>query len=210
MNINKKIKKVLSVILSFAMIFMFTQPVLAKDTTQSNEDYSAILNEYGLDGELVEKVLDVSEHIFFNENGTSLVTDLSDNDLSKTYGFTDQQIVDFHSILDGTYQPPELTKTMPSTRANRFYLSNSDLTAGVFAILGTAAAAGPAALMAAWTSISSALAGPLGTIAGMAVSALGYAFFADLALKITGALAQGKGVAFYLEWGFPPVRAEIE
>ena len=210
MNINKKIKKALSFILSFAMIFMFTQPVLAKDTTQSDEDYSAILNEYGLDGELIEKVLDVSEHIFFNENGTSLLTDLSDDDLSETYEFTNRQIADFHSILDGTYQPPDPTKTMPITRANRFYLSNSDLTAGVFAILGTAAAAGPAALMAAWTSISSALAGPLGTIAGLAVSALGYAFFADLALKITGALAQGKGVAFYLEWGFPPVRAEIE
>lgn len=210
MSINRKFKKVLSIVLSFAMAFMFAQPALAKDITPSNEDYSAILNEYGLDGNLVEKVLDVSEHIFFNENGTSLTTDLSDEDLSETYGFTSQQITDFHAILAGTYQPPEPTKTMPSTRASRYYLSNADLSAGVFAVLGTAAAAGPAALMAAWTSISSALAGPLGTIAGIAVSALGYAFFADLALKITGALAQGKGVAFYLDWGFPPVRAEIE
>ena len=44
----------------------------------------------------------------------------------------------------------------------------------------------------------------------MAVSALGYAFFVDLAAKIVGAIAQGKGVAFYLDWGFPPVSAKIE
>ncbi|MFR4352752.1 MAG: hypothetical protein ACLT3H_14000 [Roseburia sp.] len=64
--------------------------------------------------------------------------------------------------------------------------------------------------MAAWTSISTALAGPLGTVAGFTTAALGTAFFLDLSLKITGALVQGKGVAFYLDWGIPPVRTAIE
>ena len=214
MSMSKKFKKIISALLAVVLCFTFVQPVLAKDNSDAisnnNIQYSKVLNEYGLDGNLIEKVLGVSEHIFFNDDGVTLRTDLSDEDLSTTYGFTTQQIVDFHSILKGTYQPPESSKIMRSNRANRFYLSNSDLTAGVFAVLGTAAAAGPAALMAAWTGVSSALAGPLGTIGSMAVSALGYAFFADLALKITGAIAKGKGVAFYLDWGFPPVRAEIE
>lgn len=89
-------------------------------------------------------------------------------------------------------------------------LSYQDLTAGVFAVLGTAAAAGPAALMAAWTSVSTALAGPLGTVAGISTAVLGSVFFADLAVKITGAIVQGKGVAFYLDWGIPPVKTAIE
>ncbi len=212
---NKKLKKVISVFLSLAMVLLYAQPTFAKSETppsapSTNTDYVEVLNEYGLDGDLVGKIMNVSDHIYFNEAKNALRTDLSDKELSAGYGFSDQQISDFHTILDGTYQPPELSKTLPTTRAERFYLSNQDLTGGVFAVLGTAAAAGPAALMATWTSVSSALAGPLGTIAGMAVSALGYAFFVDLAAKIVGAIAQGKGVAFYLDWGFPPVSAKIE
>lgn len=212
---NKKFKKVISVFLSLAMVLLYAQPAFAKSETPSsvpntNTDYVEVLNEYGLDGDLVGKVMSVSDHIYFNEDNNALRTDLSDKELSAIYSFSNQQVSDFHAILDGTYQPPEPSKTLATTRAARFYLSNQDLTAGVFAVLGTAAAAGPAALMAAWTSVSSALAGPLGSIAGMAVSALGYAFFADLAAKIVGAIAQGKGVAFYLDWGFPPVSAKIE
>ena len=196
---NKKLKKVISVFLSLAMVLLYAQPTFAKSETppsapSTNTDYVEVLNEYGLDGDLVGKIMNVSDHIYFNEAKNALRTDLSDKELSAGYGFSDQQISDFHTILDGTYQPPELSKTLPTTRAERFYLSNQDLTGGVFAVLGTAAAAGPAALMATWTSVSSALAGPLGTIAGMAVSALGYAFFVDLAAKIVGAIAQGKRV----------------
>lgn len=50
----------------------------------------------------------------------------------------------------------------------------------------------------------------LGIIVGMSTAVLGSVFFADLALKITGALVQGKGVAFYLDWGIPPVTTAIE
>ena len=64
--------------------------------------------------------------------------------------------------------------------------------------------------MAAWTTVSSALAGPLGTVAGISTAVLGAAFFADLAMKITGAVVQGKGVAFYLSWAIPPVKTVIE
>lgn len=214
-------KSFLSLILSIMMIITISLSASAKDTNSPYMDQEAAalesiyfckdLNEYGLDGDLVMRVLTVSNHIFFTEDETSLRTDLSDAELYDQYGFSKNQVVDFHAILDGTYQPPTPIVPMPSTRAAaRFYLSYQDLTAGVFAVLGTAAAAGPAALMAAWTSVSTALAGPLGTIAGISTAVLGSVFFADLAVKITGAIVQGKGVAFYLDWGIPPVKTAIE
>lgn len=89
-------------------------------------------------------------------------------------------------------------------------MSNAMLMSGAAAALVVAAETSPAALMAAWVTVSSALTGPLGTVAGFSTAVLGSMFFADLAVKITGAVVQNKGVAFYLTWGIPPVETEIE
>ena len=88
----------------------------------------------------------------------------------------------------------------------RFYISYDDLTAGVFAVL----AAGPEPLAAAWVGVSSMIGGPVGTVVSGGVALLGIGFFVNLAGKILGAIAQGKGVALYLDWGFPPIVPEIE
>lgn len=77
-------------------------------------------------------------------------------------------------------------------------------------MLVTAAEAGPEALAAAFVGLSSMMAGPVGTIIGGGVALLGTGFFIALAMKITGALAQGKGLAFYPQWDFPPLKVEIE
>lgn len=212
---NKTSHKIISTSLSVAMLLFTAQPAFAASDTPvddftSNISYAETLNEYGLDGNLMEKVMSVLDHIYFDKDNNTLQTDLSDDDLASVYNFTYQQLINFHAILEGTYQPPKLTKTLPETRSTRYYLSYQDLTQGVLAVLGSAAAPGPAALMAAWTGVSSALSGPLGTVASVGVSILGYGFFANLAFKITGAIAQQKGVAFYLDWGVPPVTAEIE
>lgn len=223
-------KKLLSIVLCVAMIFSLSATAFAAENSTENEtnihaeDISLSettknsidqLDSAGFDGDLIEKLLTVSNHITFSDNRKSLEIDLSDEVLSEEYGFTAQQLVDFKSILDGTYQPAKIDTKLyvspfSSRSAARFYLSNADLKAGTFAVLAAAAQVGPAALMAAWTSISTALAGPLGTVAGLSTAMLGGAFFADLALKITGALVQGKGVAFYLDWGIPPVTTAIE
>lgn len=221
----KIFKKLFVSIMSFVLLvgispinaFAFETNIHDQDVILTSSEKKNInqLNSIGIDTELVTKLLTVSNHIYFNDDQTSLKIDLSDDILIKEYEFTEQQLSDFKAILDGTYQSSainyNLSENAPMTRAaKRFYLSNSDLQAGTFAVLATAAQAGPAALMAAWTSISTALAGPLGTIAGLGTAILGGAFFADLALKITGALVQGKGVAFYLDWGIPPVTVAIE
>lgn len=229
-----KFKKIISLCLTFIMLFsLSTSAFAAGSTNDSLKKMPPIdvqeLNDYGLDGELLIKVLEVAPHIVFSDDGTTLATDLSDDTLLDEFNFTDKQLVNFKAILDGTYQPPSAQNSsipripldtyqsqgqdespIVSKAAARFYLSNYDLTSGVFAILGTAASVGPAALMAAWTGVSTALAGPLGTVAGFSTAILGGVFFADLALKITGALVEGKGVAFYLDWGIPPVSTVIE
>ena len=76
--------------------------------------------------------------------------------------------------------------------------------------MATAAGSSPEALAAAWVGVSTMIGGPVGTIVAGGVALLGIGFFVNLAFKITGALAQGKGVALYLEWGFPPIVPEIE
>ncbi|MBS4761200.1 hypothetical protein KG089_00590 [Carnobacteriaceae bacterium zg-ZUI252] len=92
----------------------------------------------------------------------------------------------------------------------RFYMSNDDLKAGIFAFVGSAASAGPVALMSAWTALTTMTLGPLGTVGSIGAALLGASFFADLALKITGAMNSGKGIALYPKWGWPPFDAIIE
>lgn len=218
-------KRLLAIFMSCALIlsvapmnvFAMENNIHDNDVVLTNNDMENIeqLESFGVDVELVTKLLTVSKYIKFNADQKTLRVDLSDDVLEKEYGFTVTQLKDFNAILAGTYQSSNIgvntTGNIITTRsAARFYLSNNDLQAGTFAVLATAAQAGPAALMAAWTSISTALAGPLGIIVGMSTAVLGSIFFADLALKITGALVQGKGVAFYLDWGIPPVTTAIE
>jgi len=52
--------------------------------------------------------------------------------------------------------------------------------------------------------------GPVGAAISGAAGLLGATYFVDLATKITGAVAQGKGITWYSKWGFPPITAEIE
>lgn len=164
----------------------------------------------GVDTELLCKIIDVSSYLEFGSDGRSLTTTLTDEQLVTDYGFTDAQVADFRAILDGTYKPPAPPEGIYTERSARFYISNADLQAGAFAVLATAANAGPEALAAAFVGVSSMMGGPVGSVIGGGVALLGTGFFIALAAKITGALVQGKGVAFYPQWDFPPLRVEIE
>lgn len=181
--------------------------------TESEKSSIKELEEFGVDAELMIKLLEVSNYIQLNKDGKTLSVNLSDQVLTNEYGFSNTQLKDFKAVLDGTYQLDSIEYSGPVAETYAVkagYLSYNALTAGVFASLTAAAAVGPAALMAAWTLASTALAGPLGTVAGLSTAVLGAAFFADLAVKITGAVVQRKGVAFYLDWGIPPVKTAIE
>ena len=69
---------------------------------------------------------------------------------------------------------------------------------------------GPAALEAAFFAWGAVSGGPIGAAIAGAAGLLGEAYFVDLAAKITGAVAQGKGITWYSKWIFPPITVEIE
>lgn len=50
----------------------------------------------------------------------------------------------------------------------------------------------------------------IGTIGGVITGMFGTAFFADMAMKIIGAIESGKGIAIYTVWAFPPVEIAID
>lgn len=169
----------------------------------------------GVDVQLACKIVEIGQSLSTSEDGRTIRTTLSDRELVEEYGFTKTQVRDFRAILSGTYVQPFDVRGLDSvsTRASsgaRFYISNQDLKAGAFAIIATAASTSPEALAAAFVAVSSMIGGPIGSALAAGVSLLGIGFFADLAVKITGALVRGKEVAFYTKWGFPPIVARIE
>ena len=90
--------------------------------------------------------------------------------------------------------------------ARILYIDNATLTTGTASMLFAAAQVSPAALMAAWTAFTATFSGPI----AIGSSVLGALFFGDLAAKIVGAGIEGRGIAFYADWGIPPLKAKIE
>ncbi|WP_347301460.1 hypothetical protein [Dolosigranulum savutiense] len=170
-----------------------------------------------LNSNLVEKVAKVGSYIYFKDNSVDLDISLSDQELMNNFGFSEQETRELRKVLSSTYQVSadnsrvKNQTTTFSTRQSgkRVYLSNDALTAGVASSLLVAAQTSPAALKAAFIALGSSV-GPVGAVVAAGAAGFGAAFFADLAMKITGAIAQGRGVAFYFDWGWPPVDPVIE
>lgn len=230
-----KVKTIISMILIFTLIFSFISPASASENPEKNQDKVVLTEEerasiyelesQGVDADLAIKVLEVSHHVEYEADQQTLRVNLSDDELKNEYGFSESQVENFDEILEGTYQnsnadsidespasqvtsSPQVSTSSSGYRAG--YLTYQQLTAGTFAVLGSAAAVGPAALQVAWASVSTALGGPLGAVAGISTAVLGGWFFSDLTVKILGAINQRSGVAFYLDWGVPPVSTAIE
>ena len=194
---------------TFLTLFNDSKNIYADELTNNISTVSNYnLNDYGVDTALLEKILTVGKHINFAKDGKALTTDLSDEELIETYKFTNEQLLNFHKILSGTYVPPKPKKPIYPDRA-KFYISNNQLKGGVFVALTIAAEQGPAALAATFTSLAS-LMGPLGTVIGAGISVLGTGFFIDAAIKIAGAVSKGKGLEISTQWGFPPVQIVIK
>lgn len=162
--------------------------------------------------EFVQRVISLGGHLRFKDESGALSVDLTDADLRDRYGFDKNDVTHLRVIIvESARADKSIYESDYAVRSGaRFYISNEDLTVGAFAVLATAAASSPEALAAAWVGVSSMIGGPVGTVAAAGVAVLGIGFFANLAFKITGALAQGKGVALYVDWGFPPLVPEIE
>lgn len=162
----------------------------------------------------------VGKHFDFDEND-KLILNISDKELITRYNLNNSDLEELHRII--AIKNPKINKKItenmknnatiqraPSSYAGRVYIDHISLTSGMLASLGAAAYAGPATLAAAWTAVATAAAGPIGSIGGVITGMFGTAFFADMAMKIIGAIESGKGIAIYTVWAFPPVEIAIE
>lgn len=161
----------------------------------------------------LELISNVGEHIDYDDEG-NLKSDLNDDQLRSDYGFEDKDVSFFHSVLaedESIVQHKENEPKIVTTYDHKLgHISNSDLTVGTAATLTAAAMEGPATLEAAFFAWGAVAGGPIGAAISGAAGLLGATYFVDLATKITGAVAQGKGITWYSKWGFPPITAEIE
>ena len=142
---------------------------------------------------------------------TNIEIKSTDAELQDKYGFSTTEIQRLHEVVEQNNSGK--ARTLPTGEgdftaedARILYLSNNALTAGVGMSLVAAAEVGPAALAAAWTAFTATFSGPI----AIGTAILGGTFFADLAVKILGAVAENKGIAIYAKWGIPPLKAEIE
>lgn len=169
------------------------------------------------DENLATKIANIGSYISFEDDSENLQISLSDQELKEHFNFDSLEIEQLHMILNGEYDTTiynsetnnSVTTFSTQKSGKRLYLSNHTLTAGAASALLIAAQTSPAALKASFVALSTSV-GPIGTLVAAGAAGFGASFFADLALKITGAVAQGKGVAFYFDWGWPPVSSAIE
>ncbi|WP_282925794.1 hypothetical protein [Helcococcus kunzii] len=209
----KKIKKIICIMMVVLLGFNSSGFVLA----HNEEKESLYINKNNKElQEVLDVIIRVGNHLIFDEDG-QLIVNISDQELTQKYNLSFLQLDRLYEIINLknekviTKNEEKITlKRAPDNYIGRFYLDHISLTTGTLASLGAAAYAGPGALAAAWTALSTAAAGPIGTIGGAISGILGTAFFADLALKIVGAIESGKGIAIYTLWAFPPVQVAIE
>lgn len=160
--------------------------------------------------ELLKKISTVLDKFYYD--GDTPKISLSNSELKNEYGFTNTEIENLNNILEGNYTEdpaysPSNQGVVRSADGNRLlYMDKEFLVAGAGTVLFAAAQAGPAALMAAWTAFTATFSGPI----AIGTAVLGATWFADFAVKITGAVAQGKGVGIYSKWGVPPLEVRIE
>ena len=162
------------------------------------------------DAKFIEKVSQAGQEFKYVDE-TKIEVQSTDQELQDKYGFSENEVKKLHQVVDQNNSGQ--TKTLQTGEgdfttedARILYLSHDALVAGIGASLVAAAEVSPAALAAAWTAFTATFSGPI----AIGTAVLGSMFFADLAMKLTGAVVQGKGVAFYTRWGIPPLKAEIE
>lgn len=206
-KVRKYLARIIACILSMATLLVVA-PVANASVPDAQSDGYVPCAVPSVDTELENllwKIVDVGE--YFSFEGDRLTISLSEEQLKTDYGFSDAEYV---FLVDNVLNPPtediQDIESLPTTYAScsGVYISYIDFTVGF-----AASSVSPAALAAAFTAVASALSGPVGTIIAGGVAVLGIGFFADLATKIIGAVAQGKGVCLTLAWEFPPLKSEI-
>lgn len=222
-NFSKSIVSCISATVAIGISGVVSYPAHAESTApQSVSSVSPTLGSFSANsnetGEAYANLVDTLKHEFTFDRDGNLALKSSMRDLAKKYSLTDVEVSQLDTLLNtantSTGSVAQSISTAPRAvvagdrgdGARILYIDNATLTTGTASMLFAAAQVSPAALMAAWTAFTATFSGPIAI--GSAV--LGSLFFADLAMKIVGAGVEGRGIAFYADWGIPPLTAKIE
>lgn len=222
-KVSKSIVSCISATLAIGISGLVSYPAHAESTTpKSVSSVSPTLASFSTSssetGEAYANLVDTLKHEFTFDRDGNLALKSSTDDLAKKYSLTDVEVSQLDALLNtantSTGSVAQSSPTAPRAvaagdrgdGARILYLDNATLTAGAASMLFAAAQVSPAALMAAWAAFTATFGGPI----AIGAAILGSAFFADLAVKIVGAGVEGRGIAFYADWGIPPLKAKIE
>lgn len=197
-----KVKKIGALLLSLILCCnMFTFAISAAEGVAY---YSSDIHLSAEDQEFLEKVVSVGEFYYIDNN--ELKISLEKDELVNLYGYSDSDYSRLMDTVIGTYVAEEDNVIQPYVFIENatLYITHEDLSAGVFAVLVTAAAAGPAAIAAALTTIGTMLAGPVGTFITGLLAALSAPSLVELGVKVTQAVATGKGLYIKPVLSYPP------
>lgn len=203
----KKIKKILSGII--AIILCFNICAVSAFAAEANDEeayYASDLQWSAEDQEYVEKVVSVADY-YYIENETLKIA-LSEEALLNDYHFTEEQYERLMTDVIGTTvynEDVEIPMTRASIKNGALHISHDELVGGAFAVMATAAAAGPAAMAAALTAVASAFSGPVGTIIGTIASVAAAPSLVELCGRVTYAVATGQGIYIKPVLSYPPL-----
>lgn len=159
--------------------------------------------------EYINKVVSVSKYYYFDND--RLKISLTKEQLINDYNFTEVEYDALNKtilnkkIIQKDNFDQNLIVPYAHVSNGTLYISNSDLQAGTFAVLATADNAGPAAMAAALTAISTAMSGPVGTVLSAIVTVAAAPSLIELCGRVTWALATNKGIYIKPVFSYPPL-----
>jgi hypothetical protein len=214
---KKMFKKLLSLILVVTLMTFSAVPAFASQDrmldisgSYGGEYYLSDISLSEADQLFLEKVVSVGDFYELDPITHELSISLTENELINEYGFTKDEYTRLMTDVIGTtfdfgQTRPDLIQPDAYVSGGTLYISYADLQVGTFTILVTAAAAGPAALAAAFTALASMLSGPVGTIVGVIAGLLALPSLTELCGRILFAVATGQGIYIKPVASYPPL-----
>lgn len=192
-------KKFLSLLLSFALVFTLTIPASAI-SAENKEIHLSMFSAEDID--FLEKVVSVAEYWAISDDHLTL--SLSIDELKSDYGFSDAQCNRLFKDIVGTTIYPSLEyMPMPNLHVEgaAVYFDNGD----IHDYLLAAATIGPEAMAAAITALSTAVGGLVGTALGGFLALLSMPSLIEICGKAIVAAGTGRGIYIGLQLDYPPI-----
>lgn len=209
----RHIRTLLSILMASVLCLCSFSNVAFAATPDSQQEpnnyYSYEVYISQTDRDFLDKVASVSEFYYFEDDVVKI--SLSQDELMGVYGFSEDQyarlVAEVLVPLDlgGSAQLPPGNSTNAHVSNGTLYITHADLAGGAFAILGTAAAAGPAAMAAAINALSNMIPAPVGTILGVIVTVAAAPSLVELCGRVIYAISTGQGIYIRPVLSYPPL-----